>query len=303
VSTVSQAVPLRISGAGRRRRALIGWAFLTPTLIVFVFFRHLPAIAGLGLGLFDWSVLGTPHFVGLDNYVSLARDPVFWIALKNTTVYTLMVVPVDVAASLVLAYLLNQRLPGLRFFRLAFFIPFLTSTAVVALVWHALYLPDGPINTILAAMHLPTPNWLGEPRTALTAIAVMAIWKHLGFNMLVLLAGLQAIPPELEEAVRIDGAGSLAVFRYVTFPLLQPVLLVVTILTTIDSFQVFDAAYVMTQGGPFYATTTMVFYVFQLAFVQFQMGYAAAVGFELLVIILAVSLLQRWLIRGEIHAY
>ena len=255
------------------------------------------------MGLFNWSVIGTPSFVGLDNYVNLARDPVFWLALKNTAVYTLLAVPVDVAVSLALAHLLNQRLPGLRFFRIAFFIPFLSSTAVVALVWHALYLPDGPINTILSRMHLPAPNWLGDPRFALPAIAAMAIWKHLGFNMLVILAGLQAIPPELEEAGRIDGAGPVALFRRVTMPLLKPVLLVVIILTTIESFQVFDAAYVMTQGGPFYATTTMVYYVYQLAFIQFQMGYAAAVGFELFLIILAVSILQRWLLRGEIHAY
>lgn len=303
MSTATQAVPLPGSGTRRRKQALAGWAFLLPSLIVFVFFRHLPAIAGLGLGLFNWSVMGTPTFVGLDNYVNLARDPVFWLALKNTAAYTLMAVPVDVAVSLALAHLLNQRLPGLRFFRMAFFIPFLTSTAVVALVWHALYLPDGPINAILSSMHLPAPNWLGDPRFALPAIAAMAIWKHLGFNMLVFLAGLQAIPPELEEAGRIDGAGSMALFRRVTMPLLKPVLLVVIILTTIDSFQVFDAAYVMTQGGPFYATTTMVFYVYQLAFIQFQMGYAAAVGFELFLIILAVSMLQRWLLRGEVYAY
>jgi ABC-type sugar transport system permease subunit len=275
-------------------------AFLAPSLVVFLCFRHLTGAASLLLGFLDWPVVGAPKFVGLANYANLIKDSVFWIALQNTAAYAVMTVPVDVPLALALALLLNQGLPGSRLFRLAFFVPFLTSTAIVAVVWRGLYHPDGPVNAMLRAAHLPAPDWLTDPRFALPAIAIMAIWKHVGFNILVFLAGLQTIPAELEEAARLDGAGSVGVFRCVTLPLLRPAVLLVVVLTTIASFQVFDAAYVMTGGGPFYATTTVVFAVYQIAFVQSQLGYAAAVGVVLFMIILTVSLLQRRLLTvGE----
>jgi multiple sugar transport system permease protein len=287
----------------RRREALVAFAFLAPSLVVFLVFRHLPAVGGLVLGLFDWPVVGTPQFVGIANFTALFQDSVFWTALINTGVYTLLTVPVDVVLSLGLAVLLNQRLPGMRVFRLAFFIPFITSTAVVAVVWKAIYEENGAVNEVLRTFHLPTGEWLTDSQLALPAIALMAIWKHVGFNMLILLAGLQAIPAELEEAGRIDGASQTQVFFRIVLPLLAPVLLLVIILTTIESFQVFDAAYVMTGGGPGQATTTLVFYVYNSAFVQLEMGYAAAMAFVLFVIILAVSLLQRRFVRGSEGVY
>jgi multiple sugar transport system permease protein len=287
----------------RRREALVAFAFLAPSLVVFLVFRHLPAVGGLVLGLFDWPVVGTPQFVGIANFSALFQDSVFWTALINTGVYTLLTVPVDVVLSLGLAVLLNQKLPGMRVFRLAFFIPFITSTAVVAVVWKAIYEENGAVNEVLRTLHLPTGEWLTDPDLALVAIAAMAVWKHVGFNMLILLAGLQAIPAELEEAARIDGANQPQVFFRIVLPLLSPVLLLVIILTTIESFQVFDAAYVMTGGGPGQATNTLVFYVYNSAFVQLEMGYAAAMAFVLFVIILAVSLLQRRFVRGSEGAY
>jgi multiple sugar transport system permease protein len=287
----------------RRREALVAFAFLAPSLVVFLVFRHVPAVGGLVLGLFDWPVVGTPQFVGLANFLALFQDSIFWTALINTGVYTLLTVPVDVVLSLGLAVLLNQKLPGMRVFRLAFFIPFITSTAVVAVVWKAIYEENGAVNEVLRTLHLPTGDWLTDSRLALPAIALMAIWKHVGFNMLILLAGLQAIPGELEEAARIDGASSTQVFFRIVLPLLSPVLLLVIILTTIESFQVFDAAYVMTGGGPGQATTTLVYYVYNSAFVQLEMGYAAAMAFVLFVIILAVSLLQRRFVRGSEGVY
>jgi ABC-type sugar transport system permease subunit len=289
--------------ARRRRQIWIAYAFLAPSLIIFLIFRHAPAVASLIMGFFDWSLLAPPQFVGLSNYTALLHDPVFWRSLGNTGAYTLMTVPVDIIISLGLAALVNLKLPGLRIFRLAYFIPVVTATAIISVVWRWLYQPAGLVNEVLHVVGVPTIDWLSDTRFALPAIAVMAIWQQVGFNMLIFLAGLQSIPAELEEAARIDGAGRWAVFRNVILPLLRPVIVLAVILTTIGSFQVFDAAYVMTEGGPFYATTTLVFYIYQQAFEQYSMGYAAAIAFVLFLIILAISLLQRRILRGDEDVY
>jgi multiple sugar transport system permease protein len=212
-------------------------------------------------------------------------------------------VPTDIVIALGLAVLLNQKLPGLRFFRLAYFMPVVTATAIVSVIWRWLYQPSGLINDFLGLLGIPSINWLADSRFALLAIAIMAVWKHVGFNMLIFLAGLQSIPAELEEASRLDGAGRWARFRSVTLPLLRPVLVLAVILTTIGSFQVFDATYVMTGGGPAYATTTLVYYIYQQAFDQYTMGYASAIAFVLFLIILAVSLLQRLVLKGDEDVY
>lgn len=287
----------------RRRQTLVAYAFLAPSLIIFLVFRHGPAVSSLFLGFFEWSIVDTPRFVGLANYDRLLNDEIFWRALRNTVAFTLMTVPADIAISLGLALLLNQGLRGLTFFRLAFFVPVVTATAIVAVVWRWLYQPAGLVNGVLEALGVPAINWLSDPQWALPAIAVMAVWKNVGFNMLIFLAGLQGIPAVYEEAARIDGAGRGSIFRNITLPLLRPVFVLVTILTTIGSFQVFDSAYVMTNGGPFYATTTLVFYIYSNAFDQYQMGYAAAVAFVLFWIILAISLLQRRFLKGGDDVY
>lgn len=289
--------------ARRRRQILIAYAFLAPSLIIFLVFRHIPAVASLILGFFDWSLLAPPQFVGLSNYAALLHDSVFWLSLGNTAAYTLMTVPVDIVISLALAALVNLKLPGLRIFRLAYFIPVVTATAIISVVWRWLYQPSGLVNEVLHIFGVPMIDWLADTRFALPAIAAMAIWQHVGFNMLIFLAGLQSIPIELEEAARIDGAGHWAVFRNVTLPLLRPVIVLAVILTTIGSFQVFDATYVMTNGGPFYATTTLVLYIYQQAFEQYSMGYAAAIAFVLFLIILVISLLQRRILRGDDDVY
>lgn len=293
----------RARRAQRRRQIWIAYAFLAPGLIIFVIFRYLPAFASLLLGFFDWSLLAPPQFIGLANYTALFQDQVFWRALGNTAAYTLMTVPTDIVISLALALLLNQKLPGMRIFRLAYFIPVVTATAIVSVIWRWLYQPEGLVNAVLHLFGVPAINWLADSRFALPAIAVMAVWKHVGFNMLLFLAGLQAIPAEVEEAARIDGAGRWARFRSVTFPLLRPILVLAVVLTTISSFQVFDATYVMTNGGPFYATTTLVFYAYQQAFDQYSMGYAGAIAFVLFMIILLLSLLQRLILRGDDDVY
>lgn len=299
------AIPYQPSRRNRRRRrqTLVAYAFLAPSLVIFIAFRHGPALAAMILGFFEWSIVGDPRFVGLENFRRLANDDVFWRALKNTVVFTLLTVPTDVVISLVLAVLLNQKLRGLTIFRLIYFTPVVTATAIVAIIWRWLYQPTGLINGVLGVVGIPTFNWLSDPDWALPAIALMAVWKHVGFNMLIFLAGLQSIPAEFEEAARIDGASNRSIFFGITLPLLRPVFVLVTILTTIGSFQVFDAAYVMTNGGPFYATTTLVYYIYSSAFDRYQMGYAAAISFVLFWIILIISLLQRRFLRGGEDVY
>ena len=299
------AVPpvTRSRRAQTRRQTLIAYAFLFPTLLIFVVFRHGPAVASLLLGFFNWTIVDTPKFVGLDNYTRLAQDDIFWRSLKNTGLFVLMTVPTDVVLALFLAVLVNQPLRGMWLFRLAFFMPFVTATAIVAIVWRWIYQPQGLANGALEFFGLDPLTWLSNPDWALPAVAIMSVWKHVGFNMLILVAGLQAIPQDYEEAARLDGAGPLSIFFGITLPLLRPVLVLVTILTTIGSFQVFDAAYVMTNGGPFYATTTVVYYIYQNAFGQYQMGYAAAIAFALFVILLVLTLLQRRFLGGGDDVY
>jgi multiple sugar transport system permease protein len=287
----------------RRRRILIAYAFLAPSLILFLIFRDIPALGSLILGFFSWSFLNTPRFIGLANYVQLLHDAIFWRTLGNTVAYTLMTVPADVIISLAMALLLNVKLPGMKVFRLVYFVPVVTATAIIAIVWRWLYGSYGAVNGVLHIFGIPAVNWLSDTRFALPAIAIMAIWQHVGFNMLIFLAGLQAIPMEIAESAHIDGAGRWTTFRHITLPLLRPVFVLVVILTTISSFQVFDSAYVMTSGGPFYATTTLVLYAYQQAFNQFSVGYAGAITFVLFLIILLVSLIQRVILKGDEDVY
>lgn len=281
-----------------KREVWLALAFLAPTLVVFFGFRNLPALGGLAMSLFDWPIIGTPKFVGTANFTALMNDPLFWTALKNTLTFTALTVPATVIIALVLATIVNQRLPGMRIFRLALFIPFITSTAVVAIVWKGLYGSKGAVNQVFSTLHLPTADWLSNPDLALVSVAVMAIWKEVGFIMLILLAGLQTVPKEVVEAARIDRANSFQIYFRIVLPLILPIVLLVTILSTISSFQVFDATYVMTGGGPGYSTTTLVYYIYNSAFVGLRMGYAATIALALLVVILAVSLIQRRLLGG-----
>jgi multiple sugar transport system permease protein len=285
------------------RQTLVAYAFLAPSLILFLVFRHGPAVFSLFLSLFNWTMVDDPEFVGTQNFTNLAQDEIFWKALRNTLKYAIYSVPPDIVIALLLAVLLNQQMRGMKFFRLAFFVPVVTSGALVAIVWSWLYQPRGIINGMLTEIGLTPQRWLTDLGLVLPSIAAMAVWKHVGFNMLILLAGLQSIPPELEEAARLDGAGRYRIFFNITLPLLRPVLVLATILTTIGSLQMFDAAYVMTGGGPFYGSTTLVYYIYVKAFEQYQMGYGATIAFVLFLIILVVTLIQRRVLRGDEDVY
>jgi multiple sugar transport system permease protein len=281
------------------------WLFLAPALIVLGATFFLPIVASLLLSFTDFDIyavarLDNVQVVGPRNYVTLLSSPLFWLALRNTFYFVLVGGPLSLLAALGAALLVNARLARFKgFFRTVYFAPFVTTLVAVAIVWRYLYHPTyGLLNYALGGLGIGPVDWLGTPRWAMPAIIVMAVWKSFGYNMLILIAGLQAIPDELYEAAVLDGAGAWRRFRHVTLPMLAPTMVFVGLVTMIGYFQVFAEPYVMTQGGPLRSTTTMVLLMYEEGFRWWRMGYAAAIAFVLFVVILASMLVQR-AIRGE----
>jgi multiple sugar transport system permease protein len=282
------------------------WLFLAPALVVLGATFFLPIVASLVLSFTDFDIyavarLDNVQVVGPRNYVSLLSSPLFWLALRNTFYFVLVGGPLSLLAALGAALLVNARLARFKgFFRTIYFAPFVTTLVAVAIVWRYLYHPTyGLLNYALGGLGIGPVDWLGSPRWAMPAIIVMAVWKSFGYNMLILIAGLQAIPDELYEAAVLDGAGAWRQFRHVTLPMLAPTMVFVGLVTMIGYFQVFAEPYVMTQGGPLRSTTTMVLLMYEEGFRWWRMGYAAAIAFVLFVVILAGMLIQRALRREE----
>lgn len=277
-----------------RRDGWQGWLYLLPTVIGLALFSAGPIIASFLLSFTNFNAVNLPHWIGLGNYGQLIHEPLFWHVLRNTIAYTVGLVPSSVILSFLLSVLVNQQLRGIIFFRSIYFLPVVSSTVAVAMVWGWLYNPQfGLINYLLyALLHINGPNWLSSTQWALPALVIMAVWKSLGYNMVIFLAGLQGIPPELYEAAKIDGAGRLQQLLRITAPLLSPTTFFVVVITIIGSFQIFDQTYVMTQGGPANATLTLSYYIYENAFEWFHMGYAAALAYVLFFLVLAFTLLQ-----------
>jgi multiple sugar transport system permease protein len=280
------------------------WLFLTPALGLISLFFFLPVAASFLLSFSDFDIyaiadLSNVRLVGLRNYARLIESPIFWIALKNTFYFVLVGGPLTMAVSLGAALLLNVRLVRFKgFFRTLYFAPFITTLVAVAIVWRYLYHRQyGLMNYALGAVGIDPVDWLGDPHWAMPAIILLAVWKNFGYNMLIFIAGLQAIPQELYEAAYLDGAGPWRRFRHVTLPMLGPTLLFVGLITMIGFFQLFAEPYVMTQGGPLQSTTSMVLLMYEEGFRWWRMGYAAAVAFVLFLVILAFMLVQRRLQR------
>jgi multiple sugar transport system permease protein len=279
----------------RRRYDLEGYLFLAPDLAGTLVFAVGPVLAALALGLFAWDILTPPRFVGLDNYRTLLLDdPVFRQVLLNTSAYVLGTVPLRTVLALLVAIALNQQLRALSVFRAAFFLPTITSAVAAATVWRWIYEPNfGLLNSLLYAIGVQhPPTWLSSPAWAMPALILLGIWQGLGFQMVIFLAGLQGIPAHLYEAASIDGAGWWARFRHITVPLISPTTFFVVIISVIGSYQVFDQAYVLTEGGPGYATTTLVYYIYTYAFQFFKMGYAAAIAWVLFAIVFLLTVIQ-----------
>ena len=279
--------------AQRRREVIEAYLYLLPTFVGLILFSLGAIIASVGISFTDWDVLRPPHWIGLSNYVRLFSTPLNWQVFGNTLYYMGVIVPVGTALALGLALALNRGLRGIVLLRSLYFLPVISSTVAVSLVWGWLYNQQfGLINYLLSLVGITGPAWLADTRTAMPAVIIMSIWKGLGYNMVIFLAGLQGIPRELYEAAAIDGAGAWARFRYVTLPLVSPTTFFVVVLSTIAAFQVFDQTYVMTGGGPAYSTTTLALFIYQNAFQWFHMGYAAALSYVLFAAVAVVTLVQ-----------
>jgi multiple sugar transport system permease protein len=278
----------------RRRRLLIAYTFMLPSLIVLAVFMFYPLIRAAILSFTNYSVFGVTKYVGLSNYITLLHNSQFWGDLVNTVYYAGVTTPVSVALALALALLLNRRgLPGRSVLRAAIFLPAVVSLAVAAIPFRLMFTPSiGLITYWLGAIGVHSTDWLDSTTLAMPAVIIVGVWKNVGFYMVIYLAGLQTIPKEFYEAARIDGASAWQRFRNVTWPLLSNTTMFVTIIALIASFQAFDQIFVMTQGGPAFSTETLVMLIYREGFQQFQMGYASAIGYVLVLIILLFSLFQ-----------
>jgi multiple sugar transport system permease protein len=289
----------------RRRRLLTAYAFMTPSLIVLAVFMFYPLFRAAWLSLTNYAFFGASHFVGLSNYIQLAHNPQFWGDLVNTAYYAGVTTPVSVALALALALLLNRRrLPGRGVLRAAIFLPAVVSLAVAAIPFRLMFTPSIGFATYwLAKFGIHTSDWLTSPVLAMPAVIIVGIWKNVGFYMVIYLAGLQTIPKEIYEAATIDGARSWSRFWRITLPLLTNTTMFVTVISLIASFQAFDQIYVMTGGGPAFSTETLVMLLYREGFENFQMGYASAIGYVLLLVILVLSLLQMRFFNRRIVRY
>lgn len=278
--------------------SLAAWGFVAPALLVIAVFFLLPVLAGFALSVTDFDLYALAdirnlRFVGLDNYVRLLQSAEFWRALGNTLYFVVVGVPLSIGVSLGAALLLNSRLARFKaFFRTALFAPVVTTLVAVAVVWrylfHARY---GVVNYWLGSVGVPPVDWLGDPHWAMPTIILLAVWKNFGYNMVILLAGLQAIPEDLYEAARIDGASWWRQLADITLPLLAPTLTMVGILTTAGYFQLFAEPYVMTQGGPLRSTVSVLYFMYEEGFKWWNFGAASAVAFLLFGLIFAVTAL------------
>jgi multiple sugar transport system permease protein len=283
------------SGEGR-------WAllFLAPTLIGLAVLSAGPILAAFAISLTKWDMLTVPQLVGVDNYVKLLGDERFLKALRNTAFYTIVSVPAGLALALGLATALNRQIRGIAWIRTVYFLPLVTSATAIALVWLWIYSPGGPLNDILHVFGIAPQRWVADPTLAMPSIIVMSIWQGLPANVIIFLAGLQAIPAEYYDAASVDGAGPRSRFRSITLPLLTPSIFFTGVLALIGAFQVFDQVYVMANPGkPGDATITLVYFIYEAGFRNFKMGYAAAASWIMFLIVAIATILyfrtqDRW---------
>lgn len=274
--------------------------FLAPAMLLISVFFVVPIVASLGLSATDFDIyaVASPantRFVGLRNYADLLHNPLFWTALGNTLYFVVVGGPLSVAVSLGAALLVNARLVRAKaFFRAVYFVPVVTTLVAVAVIWRYLYDPRfGLLNYALHLVGLAPIDWLGNRHWAMPSIILMTVWKNFGYNMLIFVAGLQAIPQDLYDAAFVDGATGIQRFRHVTLPMLGPTFLFVSVTTMIGYTQLFSEPYVMTQGGPLHATYSIVLYMYEEGFRWWHLGYAAAIAFVLFGLVLGGTLIQR----------
>jgi multiple sugar transport system permease protein len=289
---------LSLAPDSRLRRALgsehlAGWAFALPAVALIVIFGIVPIVWSAVMSFQANDLVSAPHWVGVANYRALLHDPAFAASVRHTLLYTVIFVPLSVAGAMLVAWALNRKLHGVRFYRLAVFVPVVTSTVATGIIF--LWLLDpvfGLVNFFLSKVGIPAQGFLSNPNQALYCIVAMTIWGWLGFDVIIYLAALQGVPHELIEAAEIDGAGKWSSFRSVVLPFLRPATLFLVVWSTISALQLFDEIYVTTRGGPLGSTTVVVFYLYQQAFQFFNGGYAAAIAYVLFLAILVITIIQ-----------
>lgn len=303
--------------------------YLLPALAVLIVFRFVPIVLSIRMSLYDWGMAGPREFLGLANYTAVIRDPAFWISLLNTGWYILFEVPIAMFLSLFIAILLNQRIRGLSVFRTIYYLPVVASIVAVAVVWKWIFHPDrGVLNYVLSWFGVEGIRWLQDPRglfqlafgdtdnsfptifrgpsVALLALVITGIWKAVGYNTVVFLAGLQSIPRNYYEAARIDGAGWLRTFRHITWPLVSPTTYYVLIMSSIVAFETFTQVWIMTgppAGGPLSTTKVVMYYFYENSFELWRLGYGTSIAFIAFLVILLLTILQRVFVERRVHYY
>ena len=286
------------------REMIVGYTFIMPNFLGFLVFTSIPVLASLVLSFMKWDLLSPPKFVAFSNFVHLFSDKMFWKYLGNT-MFFMLGIPFEIAGALIIALAMNQKVKGIKFFRVIYFLPTIASGVAICILWMWLYNPDfGLINFLLAKLHIQGPSWLSDTKWAKPALMTMAFWTAIGGqNMILYLAGLQGIPPQLYEAAEIDGANGWQKFWHVTWPMLTPTTFFIIIMSSIAGFQGgFQNAYVMTGGGPDGATTTISYYIYNNAYAWFNMGYAATIAWCLFIFIFIVTIFN-WRFGGKVVHY
>jgi multiple sugar transport system permease protein len=297
--------PRRRRVTAQRRDAVTGWLFVAPTTIGFLCFVLGPLGAALAISLTKYDVLAAPRFIGLDNYTRMLSDDRLLHAYRNTLIYVVAAVVLMTLLGLLLALMLNQRFPKpvTYVLRSAYFFPSLVGLVYVATIWQALFQKDtGIINYYLAQVGSPRPDWLNSPNGSIATVIVVDVWRNVGFGMLILLAALQDVPRELIDAARVDGANTWKVFRHVTLPAISPALFFVITITVIGAFQIYESVVVLTGGGPGDSSRSVVMYIAEKGFQDFDMGYASAIAVSLFAAILVVTILQFRIRRRWVHS-
>jgi multiple sugar transport system permease protein len=279
------------------------YLYILPAFSIIVSFHVLPMFLALYVSFQKWDLIGDPKFIGLRNYTDLLTSRTFYEALWNTAYFVIGSVPGGILTALLIAMLLNSKIKGLSWYRTIYFIPVITSINAVAIVWKWIYHGQyGILNYLLSFIGISPHDWLQDPMFAMPAIILMSVWKGLGYNVIIFLAGLQNIPGHLYEAARIDGANTWQQFRNITWPMLSPITYFILVMSTISSFQVFSQVYMMTpNGGPLGKTQVLVFYLYQIGFKLFEFGKASAIAFILFLIILTMTIIQKMFVEKKVH--
>ncbi|PKO01286.1 MAG: sugar ABC transporter permease [Chloroflexi bacterium HGW-Chloroflexi-4] len=278
------------------KEALWGYFLISPNFLIILLFTIIPVFFSFYMSLTDWNILSAPSFIGLENYQNILKDALAKETFLNTFYFTVVSVPINVIFTLILAILLNQKIKGITFFRTAYYLPVISASVAVSLMFMWILANNGLLNQMLESIGIEPIRWLTNPKIALNSVIGVTVWKGLGLNMIIFLAALQDIPKELLEAAAIDGANRIQQFFKITIPLISPIIFFVTITGVIGSFQSFDLVYNMTKGGPGHATTVIGYYIWKQAFDYMHMGYGAALAYIVFIAILVLTIIQ-WVLR------